>query len=144
MGFNTQLAQAALEAEANALADLFRGGWLDLMTGDQPFRGDDPIQNQLVLVSLQFGDPAFKLAVGGVIVTYPNSIIPGIAINTGDSRWFRTFKSNHSTSILDGSVGIQGSGSNCEVPEDNIRIYAGDHISIDVFIHDISRATLGS
>lgn len=103
MARNTQLTDAAVSVQADAMAALLDGGFVDVMSGAQPASGDTPIDTQKVLVVMSFGKPAFRPASLGVIEA--NTIAPGIAIATGDPTWFRAYRADHKTSVFDGSAG---------------------------------------
>ncbi len=60
-GNTTTLANATVNTEANALAELLNGGSIDILDGPQPDAADLPITTQTVGVTLTFGDPAFLL-----------------------------------------------------------------------------------
>lgn len=97
---------ASANAIADALAALADGGFLRIYDGTQPATADTAITTQVLLVELTFGTPAFAAASGGV--ANANDIGSGVCAATGTATWFRVFRSNGTTVVFDGSVGVSG------------------------------------
>jgi len=106
MAKNLKMANAAVNAEANALSEQLNGGYLREYDGIQPVTGNTSISGQALLAELRFGNPAFGSAVNGVITA--NSITKeSDAKDTGKATWYRCYKSNGTTPIMDGSIGVK-------------------------------------
>lgn len=107
MANNVQLTNLAANTKADALTALLDGGYLRIYDGTQPATGDTAIGAQVLLAELTFGTPAFGAAVAGVATA--NAITGDASANaTGTATWFRLFKTDGTTAVLDGSVGISG------------------------------------
>jgi hypothetical protein len=107
MAFNPKLTDLAANVSANAVCGQLTGGWLRIYTGVQPATADTPVSGQTLLASIKLGTPAFGLAVGGIAPGNP--VTPDLDIDAnGTGAWFRTFKSDGTTPVYDGSVGLLG------------------------------------
>ena len=102
-----KLSKIALEAEANALAALFNGGFMDYFDGTQPPSADFSVSTQTLGVTLVFGNPAFKPAVGGVLTA--NALITGVVTREIKVAWARCYKADHQTALVDLTVGVADS-----------------------------------
>jgi hypothetical protein len=111
MSLNPKLSDIAANAEVNALAALFDGGFLDLFDGVQPATADTALSGQTLLASLGFGTPAFGGGVAGVAAANPITA-DADADASGTATWYRCFESDHATVIQDGSVGLNTSNLN--------------------------------
>lgn len=133
MAFNTKLTNYSASVEADAFAVLFNDGYLDIYDGIQPETGDSPITDQILLAELRFGNPAFSGAVNGVITAI--EITAANAVATGIAKWFRCFKSDGSTALLDGSAGT----SLCNLILNTVNIEMGAEVSINSFQHTVTK-----
>ena len=85
------------------------GAIFSLFTGTQPANANTAITSQVLLVSM---------VIAGVFGTDTNGtltlgvVTSGIAANTGTASWFRIYKSDNSTVVMDGSVGLTGADLN--------------------------------
>ena len=137
MAKNSQLSNLTVNAECNALAELLNGGFIDLMDGPQPDAADLPITTQTLGVTLTFGDPAFRPAVAGVLVSNP--IQPGVAVANVAPTWARMYKADHKTAVLDISVGTED--ANLIIPVPNLE--KGVTLSAS-YSHVIAKSAAGS
>lgn len=101
----------AATTEADAVCALLNSGYLRIYdsTGGtgQPATADTAIGSQVLLAELRFNATAFGAAVNGVATA--NAIVSDSdADATGTATWFRTFKSDGTTKVFDGSVGTAG------------------------------------
>jgi hypothetical protein len=138
VAYNTQLSTVFVNEQADSIAAYFNDGWLSIYDGSQPANADTPAAGN-VLVTMKFGNPAFHAASGGVISSYPLS--SNTAINTGTATWFRTYKSDNTTVLLDGTVG-SGTGNNLVLG--TTAISTGSVVSITAFTHTVAKSTPGS
>jgi len=83
------MSNAAVNAEADALAEQASGGYMRWYDGIQPATSDTAITTQNVVAELRFGTPAFGPAVAGIITATP--ITPDPAAPGGEAAWFRNF-----------------------------------------------------
>lgn len=93
---------------ANSLLDTLtaelNGGFIDIYDGAQPAGVSTAITTQVKLASLPLNATAFAAASGGVATA--NAITnDSDADATGTATWFRAYKSDHTTAIIDGTVG---------------------------------------
>ena len=105
MSKNTKLANVAVNTEANALAELMNGGFMDVLDGPMPAAADLPITSQTVGITLGFADPAFRPAVAGIIVS--NELQPGVAVASITPSWARIYEADHKTVVMDISAGAE-------------------------------------
>lgn len=139
MAYNTKLSSLAVDAEGDAFAALMERGFIDVMTAPQPEGGpEEPIKNQVVLVTLTFGSPAFQKAVDGILSAFP--ISPSIAMADGDPKWFRAYRADHKTAVFDGSAG-KAKDNNMVLPAKTI--IAGVTVGCSSFTHRLPKSTPG-
>jgi len=101
---NLKMANAAVNAEADALSDLLDNGYLRIYDGSQPATADTAIGGQVLLAELRFANPASGAAVAGVLTM--SALTSDTANNaTGTASWYRALKSDGTTPVMDGSVG---------------------------------------
>ena len=137
MAKNTQLSNQTVNAECNALAELLNGEFIDILDGRQPDAADLPITTKRLGVTLTFGNPAFRPAVAGVLVSNP--IQPGVAVANVAPTWARLYRADHKTAVLDISVGIKDSNLIIQVPH----LEKGVTLSAS-YSHVISKSAAGS
>ena len=137
VGNTTNLASASVNVQANALAALLDGGSIDILDGPRPDAADLPITSQTVGVTLGFGDPAFRPAVAGIIVS--NLIQPGVVSTSITPTWARMYTADHRT-VMDISVGVRD--ANLIIPANYLE--QGATLSCDSYTHAIAKSALGS
>lgn len=139
MPLNTQISNAAVNAEAAALATQLNTGYLRIYDGAQPTTADTAIGAQVLLAELRFGATAFPAAVAGVLTA--NAITADASANaTGTAAWFRALQSDGIAVVLDGTVGT--ATSNMIIATTAITI--GLTVSCSSFVHTVAKATAGS
>jgi hypothetical protein len=131
---NLRLSEVTVNAEADAHSALLNNGYLRLYDGAQPANADTPIGSQRLLAELRFSATAFSASVGGV--ANANSIAPATsAAATGTASWYRTYKSDGTTPVSDGSVGTTGSNLNLN----STAIVAGAVVSVSAFVYTVPK-----
>lgn len=133
MPLNTQLSDATVNAQANALAALCNGGFIKIYDGTQPASADSALSGNTLGVTLTFGATAFGAANSGVITA--NAITSGTAVAGITPTFARIFKSDGTTVVMDVSAGASGA---------NMTIGAfttGTTVSVSSFTHDVRNAT---
>lgn len=85
------------------------GAIFSLFTGTQPVNANTAITSQVLLVSMVIAG-VFGTDTNGTLTL--GSVTAGIAANTGTAAWFRIYKSDNSTVVMDGSVGLTGADLN--------------------------------
>jgi hypothetical protein len=107
MPFNPKLTNLAANTSANGVSTLLSGGWIRIYDGAQPATADTAITTQVLLASIRLATPAFGAAVAGVAPA--NAVTPDLDIDAnGNATWFRAYKSDGTTPVYDGSVGLLG------------------------------------
>lgn len=138
MALNTQMADATVNAQADALSDLLDNGYLRIYDGTQAATADTALGAQVLLAELRFNATAAPAASGGVLTF--NAITSDSSANaTGTASWFRCLKSDGSTVVMDGSVGT--SAANLILATTSI--VAAQVVSCSSFTHDVKNATSG-
>jgi hypothetical protein len=138
---NTQLSNAVVNAQANALARLLDNGYLRIYASTQPANSDTSLSGQALLAELRFSATSAPTAVNGVL-TFNAVTSDSSADATGTATWFRALGSDGTSVVLDGTVGATGSTSNLELATTSIVQNA--RISVTSFVHTVSKATAGS
>ncbi len=111
MATNPKRTNLAVTTEADAVCALLNSGYLRIYDGTQPLTADTAIGAQVDLADLRFSATAFAPSSNGVATA--NAITSDTAANaTSTATWFRTFKSDGTTPVFDGSVGASGADLN--------------------------------
>lgn len=137
MALNTQLSNAALTAEGNALAALCNSGYIKIYSGTQPANANTALSGNTLLATLRFSATAFANSNG---VLTANAITSDTsAAGTGTASFFRVLQSDNATVVFDGTVGT--ASANMILPTTSIS--AGQTVSCSSFVHTINAATSG-
>ena len=140
MAKNTQLSNACVNAEADALSALLGNGYLRLYSTGQPANADTALSGQTMLAELRFSVTAAPAAVAGVITF--NAITSATAAASATATWFRCLKSDGTTVVFDGTVDVSGNTPNLAL--NSVVISAGATVSVSSFTHTVAKATAGS
>jgi hypothetical protein len=106
---NFKRSNAAVNAEADAVCALLDNGYRRIYDGTQPATADTAITTQILLAELRFNATAYQSAIDGVATA--NAFTKDSDANaTGTATWFRDFKSDGTTVVCDGSVGLSVGG----------------------------------
>src|SRR5690349_19410703 len=128
MANNPKRLAATANAACDAMAALANSGRLKIYDGSQPANAATAVTTQNVLADLTMNATAFGAAVNGVATA--NAITSDTSADaTGTATWFRLYKSDNSTVVLDGSVGTSGADLNLNTTS----IVAGAQVSITSF-----------
>ena len=103
-------------------------GLLRIYNGSRPANVATAITSQTLLVALTTNASAFAAAASGGILT-ASAISNGTAAATGTASWFRLFRSNGTTAIMDGDVSTSGADLNLN----NTSIATGQTVSVTAF-----------
>jgi hypothetical protein len=134
MALTQQLANAAVNAEASAVAALLNNGYIRIYDGVQPATADTALAGNNLLAELRFGSPAFGAAVNGVAAA--NAIASVVAAATGTASWFRLLMSDGSSAVMDGSVGA----ADCNMNLNSVAIESAATVSISGFTFTASKS----
>lgn len=99
------------------------GALINIYTGTQPANANTAISTQTLLVSLPISG-SFGTDSNGTITL--SSVTSANAVATGTATFFRIFKSDGTTVVMDGSVGTSGADMNL----DNTSIATGQTVTI--------------
>ena len=140
----TRLAEATLNAQADALAQQLDDGYVRLYAGVQPASADDPIDptapaNHVLLATLRLANPSAMPADNGVL-TFE---IPAEAEATGQgtASWFRLLRADGTTPVLDGSIGLAADTPNMVIS--GTSVVPGTFIRILAISHTLPASTPG-
>lgn len=133
---NPYFSDATTEAAVNAVAALVNSGNISIYTGTQPTDANTALSGNTLLASMAFGSTAFGASVasgsaGSKVVTATANTISSdtSAAATGTAAWFRAYKSDGVTGVLDGSVGTSG----CDLNLNTVSIVSGATVSVTSF-----------
>jgi len=135
MSLSTRLSNTVVEAQAQAMADLCDGGVMRIYSGPQPadamtgLAGDNSL-----LVSVTLGTPAFSSVQYGVMTA--NAITSGVASDNGTASWFRIYKADGTTAIMDGSVGTTATN----LVLSSTAITTGVTVEVTSFVHTLLKS----
>jgi xanthine/uracil/vitamin C permease (AzgA family) len=104
------IAAAQKKSALDNIYDNLNTGFLRIYSGTRPTNPDTALSGNTLLASLTFGATAFAAATGTTTVTKTANAI-GSDTNapaTGTASFFRAFKSDGTTAVLDGTVGTSG------------------------------------
>lgn len=91
----------------NAQFDVLNSGFLRIYSGTRPATPDTALSGNTLLAELTFGATAFAAASGGTKTA--NAIGSDTSADaTGTATFFRAFKSDGTTAVVDGTVGTSG------------------------------------
>ena len=120
MSNNPFFTDATTIASVTAVAVLLNTGYLEIYSGTQPTDANTAIGAQVLLSGgMQFSSTAFATPVASG--TAPNKVVTATANSissdtnaaaTGTATWFRAYKSDGVTGVMDGSVGTSGADLN--------------------------------
>lgn len=138
MAKNTQLADATVNAQADALARLLDNGYLRIYDSTQAATADTALGAQVLLAELRFNATSAPAASSGLLTF--NAITSDSSANaTGTASWFRALKSDGTTVVFDGSVGT--SASNLVL--NSTSIASGATVAVSSFTHDVLNSSSG-
>lgn len=121
-------------ATANLMLDagigsLANSGKLRIYNGPQPLSGGGGIGAAVLLAEFSMNTDAFPPAAGGVITANPITAAVGLA--DGNATWYRLLKNDGTTTLIDGSVGLEV--DNPDVIIDDVAIAIGEAVAVVSF-----------
>jgi hypothetical protein len=130
MASNVHLAIATRNAMLNGtgLKALCDSGFIDIMSGSQPANADTAIGAQVVLASPVFNATSFGAASSGSMTAGAITSGTGTAGSGSGTAapWARCYKSDHTTTIMDLSVGTSG----CDINLTDANISTGATVAV--------------
>lgn len=139
MAKDTQLSNAAVNAEADAFARLLDGGYRRIYSGTKPATANTALSGNTLLAELRFANPCAPPAVNGVVTFTINP--DSAANNDGTGTFYRDFQSDGTTVVVDGTVGVNGSDSNLEL--NTTTFVTGQQVAISSATHTVAKSTAG-
>jgi len=133
VALNLKLADAHVNAQADALNALYNGGKLRGYTLTQAATADTAIGSQVKVFEFTLPTPCFGTSASGLVTA--NAITDTTGITGGDCTWYRITKADGTTGLQDGSVGT----SLCNLNMDAITIVAGVTQHINSWQHTVAR-----
>lgn len=121
---------ASVIAAVNAFTALMNSGFLKIYTGAQPALNG--AVTGTLLATLTFGATAYATATasGGIVTATANTITSGTAGNTGTAGYFALVKSDNTTVVATGSVGL----SSADLNLNTLSITTGNNVSCSSFL----------
>jgi hypothetical protein len=104
MATNPKFSNATVNAEADAVARLLDNGYLRVYSGTQPASADTALSGNTLLAELRFAATSAAGAAAGVL-TFSAITSDSSADATGTASFFRAFKSDGTSVVMDGTVG---------------------------------------
>lgn len=138
MAKRCHLSSHLISAQANVLAEMASGGFIDIFDGRQPASPDDEITTQNFMAQFNLEVPAFLPAVDGRIELV--AVKPTATVRAGDLTWARIFAADHTTALMDISVASGDANMNFEKTKD---VQAGTWLVIGEFFHTIAPRSPG-
>lgn len=135
MALSPSLTNTAANAAADAVGRLVDNGYIRIYDGSKPATADTAIGAQVLLAELRFSATSAPAAVAGVL-TYNSITSDSSADATGTASWYRTFKSDGTTAVYDGSVGTSGADLNLNTTS----IVAAAAVSISALTYTQSKS----
>lgn len=138
MAKDTQLADAIVNGQADYLSDQLDNGYLRIYSGTKPATADTALSGNTLLAELRFNGIAAPAASGGVLTF--NAISSDTSADaTGTATFFRCFKSDGTTVVMDGTVGT----SDANLVLSTTSITAGQTVAVTSFTHDVKNSQSG-
>ncbi len=135
MASEIKISNAGVNAAADAFAVLLNSGYLRIYAGSKPATADTAISGQTLLAELRFGSTAFVASALGVIVA--NAVTRDEDANaTGTAAFYRAFKSDGTSPIVDGTVGT----SSADMIVETTSITAGQPVECSAFQFSFPKA----
>jgi hypothetical protein len=109
MALNTHMSQASWNLGLDSALNVLNSGYIEIYdsTGTgQPATPDVAVTTQVKLAKLTLNATAFGASAAGTKTA--NSITSSAALATGTATWFRAFKSDDATAVIDGTVATSG------------------------------------
>jgi hypothetical protein len=106
MAANTHMSVASWNLALDSSLNVLNSGFLEIYDGAQPATPDVAVGAQVKLAKLPLSATAFSAASAGTKTA--NAITNGTGLAASTATWFRLFKSDDTTAVLDGSAGTSG------------------------------------
>ena len=129
-----KMSNAAVNAQGDALALLANNGYLRIYDGTRAANADTAVGSQVLLAELRLNATAFGATVAGVMTAA--AITQDSAANaSGNATWYRVLKSDGTTALWDGEVGVSG----CDLNLNAIAISINAVVSVTALTHTVTK-----
>lgn len=134
MAANPKFSNYTVNGEADFVGVAADNGYIRIYSGAQPADADTALSGQTLLAELRFGADAFPAAVAGVLTA--NAVTSDSSADaTGTAAWARILKSDGTTVLFDGTVGV----SAANVIINSVAISAGALVSCSSVTFTVSK-----
>lgn len=141
MAKDTQLSEAAVNAQADAMARMLDNGYRRIYDGAKPADASVAVTTQTLLAELRFNAVSAPPAVAGQLTF--NAFTPDSdAKATGDATWFRDLKADGTSAVKDGTVGTIAAGTE-NMNLDDVHIQQHASVSINGDTHTVPMSAPG-
>lgn len=131
MASNLKVSLNCASAQAAALVGAYtNGSILNIYQGTQPATPETAIGAQVLLASIVLPSPAFTQVNGVMTANAIASVTIGV---TGTAQFFRWNKSDNTTPIADGSIGVSGADMNLN----SVALSAGATLAISSMTYTV-------
>jgi hypothetical protein len=124
MAANTHVSVASWNLSLDAGLNVLNAGFLDIYDGVQPATPDTAVTSQNKLAHLPLGATAFGASASGTKTA--NAITNGTGLANSTATWFRAYKADDVTAVIDGSVGT----SNADLVLNDTAITTGGTVAV--------------
>jgi hypothetical protein len=121
--YNPKVPTAIMDAMLDIIGVDADTGFIDIYNGTQPANGGDALTGQTMLCSFPLPADAFPAASDRKLTA--NAIDNANAAASGSANWFRMYKADHTTPIIDGSAGVPRPGNDFDLELANDDLVTG-------------------
>jgi hypothetical protein len=129
-----KMGNAHVNAQADALNAVYNGGKMDFYGGTKPATADTAT-SEPVLVEFTLPSPCFGTSNLGVVAA--NTIADVVAALGGTAAWFRVWKSDGTTGLQDGTIGV--TAGQFDLVIDSVTIVQGVTQHINSWQHTVPK-----
>lgn len=129
------LTNTAANASADAVARLLDNGYLRIYSGTKPATADTGLSGNTLLAELRINATSAPAASAGVL-TFNAITSDSSADATGTATFFRCFKSDGTTVVMDGTVGT----ASCDLNLNTTSLVAGAIVAVSSFTYTQSKS----
>jgi hypothetical protein len=132
MALNPFFSDEAAQAGCDAVAAKCNSGVIKVYTGSQPTDANTSLGAQTLLGTFSFATTAFGASAATGTAPTRSAVATAAAISdvtavaSGTAAWFRALKSDGTSKVFDGSVGVSG----CDLNLTDVSITSGETMSI--------------
>ena len=134
MASSLRLTNLVVNGEADSLARLLDNGWINIYSGTQPATADTALAGNTLLAQPRINVTSAPAASAGVL-TFNAVTSDTSAAATGTATFFRAFKADHTTAVLDGGVATSGSDMNIN----STAISIGAQVDVTSWTHTVPK-----